>query len=95
MIKIFKYPIPVTDYFNMPIDNYFKIEMPLHAEILCLKMVKEKPYIWALIDDTKELKDTSEIVSEKLKSVYNEIDKLKETVSSSTEDKLQDKLKNE
>lgn len=44
---------------------------------------------------TKELKDTSEIVSEKLKSVYNEIDKLKETVSSSTEDKLQDKLKNE
>ena len=57
MIKIFKYPIPVTDYFNMPIDNYFKIEMPLHAEILCLKMVKEKPYIWALIDDTKELKD--------------------------------------
>jgi len=45
---------------------------------------------------TKELKDTTDIVSDKLKSVYNEIDKLKEAVSSSnTEDDQENKSTNE
>lgn len=33
-----------------------EIEMPKHAEILCVQTQKGVPYIWALVDDKKEAK---------------------------------------
>lgn len=53
MKRIFKYEIPVTDY---PV-----IELPVNAEILTFqsKVVectgKENLYVWAIIDDEKQL----------------------------------------
>jgi|SRR6185369_5341993 len=57
MKKIFKYPIPVTDYFSVPTDDKFVISMPNYAKILCVQLQKEKPYIWALVDDEEKLRN--------------------------------------
>jgi hypothetical protein len=56
MRKIFKYPIPVTDYSHIPTNDKFTISMPNHAKILCVQLQEGKPYIWALVDDS-ELRD--------------------------------------
>jgi hypothetical protein len=44
MLQIFKYEIPI--------DDYFEIEMPENAKILSVQMQMEMPHIWALVDPT-------------------------------------------
>lgn len=54
MKRIYKYPIPVTDESTL--------ELPEDAEILTFQAQDGKPYIWALVDPTRQL----EIVSFRL-----------------------------
>ncbi len=47
---IYKYNIPIKDYFN--------IIMPIGSEILCVQAQNDEPQIWALVNI--ELKETEE-----------------------------------
>lgn len=49
--RIFKY--------NFEIRDNFKIQMPRHAEILCVKVQGRLPQLWALIDDDAPLVDVN------------------------------------
>jgi len=46
LLTIWKYPIPITDY--------FEIEMPKGAKILSFQIQRDKPQIWALVDSFVE-----------------------------------------
>lgn len=49
MKRIFKYDIPVADY--------FELELPLNAEVLTFQSQRESFYIWAIINDEEGLND--------------------------------------
>ena len=50
MLTIFKYPIPIEDHFTL--------EMPRGAKILTVKIQRENPQLWAMVDsETKKEKD--------------------------------------
>ena len=46
-MKIYKYPIPITDKFT--------IEMPLDAKILSLQLQHDMPMIWAAVWENSSL----------------------------------------
>lgn len=46
MRTIWKYPIVAQDY--------FEIEMPKDAEVLCVQLQHDTPCIWALVDPEKK-----------------------------------------
>ena len=46
---IYKYPIPIQDY--------IKLTLPKGAEVLCVKIQWESPYIWALVDENETEKE--------------------------------------
>lgn len=42
MLKVFKY--------NLPLDDYFKVDLPKGAKILCIDTQFTVPQMWALVD---------------------------------------------
>ncbi len=48
-MKIYKYPIPITDSFT--------IEMPLNAKILSFQMQNECPMLWAAVWENSSLEE--------------------------------------
>lgn len=42
MKRVFKYPIPVEDE--------FRLELPVEAQILTVQVQGNRPYLWALVD---------------------------------------------
>ncbi len=42
MLTIFKYPVPIEDHFNL--------ELPKGAKILTVKIQRENPQLWAMVD---------------------------------------------
>lgn len=48
-MKVIKYIIKLTDYFTL--------QLPLNAKILCCQTQKENPCLWILCDPEAELED--------------------------------------
>jgi len=46
MQTVYKYEIPV--------GNYFEIRMPKNAKILTVQMKQREPFIWALVDTNEK-----------------------------------------
>lgn len=42
MITIYKYPVPQGDSFSL--------DLPINAEVLCVQMQRNQPYIWIKLD---------------------------------------------
>jgi|TARA_Y100000034_G_scaffold69923_1_gene84401 hypothetical protein len=58
--------------FELPMDDYFNIQMPKDAKILCVQAQYEKPYLWALVNSNAEketryfrMSGTGHLISEK------------------------------
>jgi hypothetical protein len=47
MKTIHKYPIKIEDHFT--------VMMPWHAQILCVQVQRDEPFIWALVDTRNSL----------------------------------------
>jgi hypothetical protein len=69
MRTIYKYGVELTDYFS--------IDMPTDAEILCCQIQFEKPFIWAMVNSENKLNErnfrvigTGHLIEEKEKLQY-------------------------
>ena len=42
MLTVYKY--------NIPIEDYFELDLPINSKILCFQIQNEKPTLWVLVN---------------------------------------------